>query len=389
MESFIIQGPTMIDHRSVWNNGYIYVKHGKIADVGKDLTSQQLKGVKRYRLDESSVLLPGFIDLHIHGGYGMDVMDGTDEVFTRLGKRLPEEGTTSYVATTMTSSAEQISRVLHKAATYEEESRAATLLGVHLEGPFLSESKRGAQPFAHLQLPSITLYETFQRLAQGKIKIVTLAPELTGAAQLHRQLQQENVRTSIGHSNATYEDVLAFLELEKGEVNVTHLFNGMSGFHHREPGVVGAALSHERLMSELIVDGHHVHEGAVRGAYRAIGPKQLILITDAMRAKGMSDGSYELGGQRVVVSNGQARLEDGTLAGSVLKMNDVVDKMRSITGATWQEIVRMTSYNAAKSLQMTTTKGSLAKNCDADFVIYQNDQLSETWCGGYQVYKRC
>ncbi|GAJ98882.1 N-acetylglucosamine-6-phosphate deacetylase [Geomicrobium sp. JCM 19055] len=332
MESFIIHGPTIIDHRSAWSNGYIYVKQGKIADVGQDLTSKQFKGVERYHLDESSFLLPGFIDLHIHGGYGVDVMDGTDEVYARLGKRLPEEGTTSYVATTITSSVEQTSRALHKAATHKEENGAATMLGVHLEGPFLSESKRGAQPIVHLQLPSVPQYETFQRFAQGKIKIVTLAPELAGATELQKQLQKEGVRTSIGHSNATYDDVLTFLEQEECDANVTHLFNGMSGFHHREPGVVGTALSHDRLLSELIVDGHHVHEGAIRGAYRAIGAKQLILITDAMRAKGLGDGSYELGGQRVIVSNGQARLEDGTLAGSVLKMNDAVDKMRSITG---------------------------------------------------------
>ena len=236
-----------------------------------------------------------------------------------------------------------------------------------LEGPFISEKKAGAQPVESIMKPDLQLFLQWQEIALDSIKLVTIAPELEGSLEVIRYLSQHGVIASIGHSDATYEEVVK--GIEAGASHATHLFNGMRGLHHREPGVVGAALLHDEVSVELIVDGIHVRPELVKLTYRQKGREKIILITDAMRAKCLEDGMYELGGQKVTVQNGRATLQDGTLAGSVLKMMDAVRNTMKFTGCSIEDVLYMTSVNPAKKLHMFDRKGSLVRGKDADIVV--------------------
>lgn len=228
------------------------------------------------------------------------------------------------------------------------------MLGVHLEGPFINSIRAGAQPLEHIYSPCLDTFQQFQLASGNHIKIVTMAPEMPNGYLLVKKLSESGIIASIGHSDALYEEMI--LAMEAGAKHVTHLYNGMRGSHHREPGVVGASLAHPELMLELIADGIHVHPAVIKATYLAKGANGLILITDAMRAKWLEDGEYELGGQRVFVKNNTARLQDGTLAGSVIKMNVAVTNMMDFTGCTLQEAIRMASINPARQLKLGSSK---------------------------------
>ncbi|MFB1081881.1 N-acetylglucosamine-6-phosphate deacetylase [Jeotgalibacillus sp. JSM ZJ347] len=333
-------------------------------------------------------LLPGFIDPHIHGAGGADVMDATPEALQTMARTLVKEGVTSYLATTMTQTGETVLNVLRNTAEYmKNPSAGAELLGVHLEGPFLSPEKAGAQNPGLMLDPEIELFNQFQEAARGNIKVVTAAPERTNGLTFIKEIAKRGVTVSIGHSNATYDE---FKEaIKAGASQVTHLYNQMSPFHHRDPGVTGGALLKKELKAEIIADFVHSHPEAVRLAWREKGADGLILITDAMRAKGLSDGVYDLGGQQVTVQGAEARLDDGTLAGSVLTMEQAVKHMMSLTDMTMEDLEKITSANAARQLGIWERKGSIEPGKDADFVVL--DELYNvvmTICRGEIVFQK-
>ncbi|TGA99753.1 N-acetylglucosamine-6-phosphate deacetylase [Sporolactobacillus shoreae] len=373
------------DHEWI-NNGSLAFENGKIVTVGQALDQSSNEMI---HFPEKYKCIPGMIDMHIHGANGADTMDATPEALSTIASALPKEATTSFLATTITQSEEAIEAALKNAEEVigKQKPGEAEIVGVHLEGPFISKDKAGAQPLEYISVADIHRFDEWQKLSGGHIKEVTLAPEIEGGLPLIRHLADQNVVASIGHSNGTGEDVIR--AVDAGATQVTHVYNGMRGMHHREPGILGGALLHHELYNELICDGIHVCQGMVNLAYKLKGSDRMILITDAMRAKCLKNGTYDLGGQEVLVKDGLAVLASGTIAGSVLKMDQAIRNILDFTDATLEDIVQMGAVNPARQCGIFDRKGSLEAGKDADFIILdEEDQLVMTVCRGIIAYQR-
>ncbi|MFA1736323.1 N-acetylglucosamine-6-phosphate deacetylase [Lysinibacillus fusiformis] len=366
--SLIIRNITVVNASGRDEQMDVWMKDGKIAQVTQHIEAQGIE-----QLDGSGkFLLPGFIDMHIHGSAQMDTMDASDEGLHIMAKSLLKEGTTSFLATTMTQSFDNIERAIANVAQFQPKSDEAEVLGLHIEGPFVSKQRAGAQPLDYIVQPDLEVITKWQALSGQKIKQITLAPEEPNGMTAVQSLSENGIIVSIGHSDATYEQMQEAVQL--GASQGTHLYNQMRPFHHRDPGVVGGVLLLDAIKAELIVDFIHMHEGAVEMAYRLKGADGIILITDAMRAKGMPYGEYDLGGQLVHVTESGAHLSNGSLAGSILTMDQAVRNMHQITNCTLEELVKMSSYNAAQQLKLTN-KGQLIEGYDADAVIVDEHLL--------------
>ncbi|WP_010631270.1 N-acetylglucosamine-6-phosphate deacetylase [Sporolactobacillus vineae] len=367
-------------------NGTLTFDHGKIVGVGHSL---EQPGDKVIQFPAGYKCIPGMIDMHIHGANAADTMDATHEALSTIASVLPEEATTSFLATTITQSEEAIQAALKNAAEVigHQKPGEAEILGVHLEGPFISKEKCGAQPEEYISDADTERFDNWQKLSGNHIREVTLAPEIKGGMELIRHLAAQGVVASIGHSNGYDEDVIR--AIDAGATQVTHVYNGMRGMHHREPGILGGALLHHGLYTELICDGKHVCQGMVNLAYKLKGSDRMILITDAMRAKCLKNGTYDLGGQEVHVKDGLAVLSSGTIAGSVLKMDQAFRNMLAFTDATIEDIVQMGAINPALQCNVFDRKGSLEIGKDADFIVLdKNNQLALTVCRGEIAYQR-
>lgn len=387
MSLFIINAMIYADSQKV--HGFLQVDDGQITTIGSMDELPSLSKHEVIRLTPEHQVVPGMIDVHIHGVNGVDVMDATPEAIQTMAKTLPQEGTTSFLATTITQSQEKIEQALANVANYMKHSTrgAASCLGIHLEGPFISKKRAGAQPHQYILPPDMDLFRKWQKIADGNIRLITMAPEETDGLAFAKYLRDAGAIISIGHSNATYHQVVQ--AIQHGVSHVTHLFNGMTGIHHRDPGVAGAALLRDELMVELIADGIHVCPEMIALSYDQITSDRLILITDSMRAKCLREGRYELGGQEVEVSGSEARLADGTLAGSILKMKDAWKMMKENIGASTEQCIQMTSQNAAKELGIDDQKGSIDVGKDADLVVFNSeDEIELTICQGIIAYKR-
>ncbi|MDV2685549.1 N-acetylglucosamine-6-phosphate deacetylase [Alkalihalophilus lindianensis] len=387
--NLVITDVVIYEETQKLDNGFIRISEGKIVEVGSmDLFKQNESDTVLAFSSECS-LLPGFIDLHIHGANGSDIMDNSVDALKSIAEFLPKEGTTSFLATTITQSDELIESALKQAAAFVEmegQTPHADMIGIHLEGPFISNKRAGAQPIMHIKDPDIDLFLTWQNQSGHLIKLVTMAPEQKNGLTFLEEVQKRGVVTSIGHSDATYAEVQE--AINKGLTHVTHLYNGMRGLHHREPGVAGATLSHSELVAEMIVDGVHIHPSVVNSTFKAKGANELILITDAMRAKGLGEGDYDLGGQQVSVVDGKALLEDGTLAGSILTMDEAVRNMMKYTGCSLRDIAKMTAENPAKQLGIWNKVGSIAVGKMADLVLLdENHKVVLTICKGKIAYE--
>jgi len=333
-------------------------------------------------------IVPGFIDVHVHGGGGADTMDGSVDAISRIARTHCRYGTTSFLPTTMTVAKECIESSL---AAVKEASikgtKGAQILGIHLEGPFINEMMKGAQNSKYIAVPDVALMKDFYKASGKLIKIVTLAPELQGSRELICWLFKNNIVASAGHTNAVYEEIED--AIKSGLAHVTHTFNAMTGLHHRKPGVAGAALAFPELAAELIADGIHVHPAVMRIIVNAKGKDKVILITDAIRATGLPPGRYDLGGQEVIASKTKAMLKDGTLAGSVLTMNMAVKNMIYKVGVSLEDAICMATYNPAKCIGIENTKGSITTGKDADIVILDKKfETQKTIVKGEIVYSK-
>jgi N-acetylglucosamine-6-phosphate deacetylase len=387
-QPILLNGAYIDEHGTYVENGFLFIKDGKIDYIGEKNPLPEEER-KTYVMEEGSVMLPGMIDVHIHGAAGADVMDGKEDVLNKMAKALPAEGTTSFLATTMTENIDYIKKALIQTASFIKGQKpgSAEIIGIHLEGPFISEKRAGAQPKKFIKQPNVDLFKELQQLSENQIKLVTLAPEAEGGHSLANYLKNTGCIASIGHSDSTFNEVKE--GIESGISHVTHLFNGMRGIHHRDPGVAGAALIQDELMVEMIVDGVHASPEMIKLAFHSTGADRTLLITDSMRAKGLGNGEYTLGGQHVTVKDDEARLEDGTLAGSILSMDNAVRNMLQYTGCSLSDIVKMTSVNAAKELKIFDRKGSLSKGKDADITVLSRDhQILMTFCRGELSYHR-
>jgi N-acetylglucosamine-6-phosphate deacetylase len=346
-------------------------------------------GAEEIKLPEGAIVLPGFVDQHVHGAGGSDGMDGTVEDLQTIATTLAKEGTTSFLVTTMTQSPENITKALSAVKEYREKnsSLGAKVVGVHLEGPFIAAAFKGAQPLEYVAAPDVKVFEEYNKASGDSIRIVTLAPEVSGADELIRYLAKKGIVASIGHTGAKSLDIRN--AIKAGATNVTHTYNAQSPLHHREIGTVGSALLYDELRTELIADGIHVSIPAMQLLAKCKPADKLVLITDAMRAKGLADGVSELGGQTVIVKNGEARLEDGTLAGSVLRMNNAVKNLVEKVGVAFLKAVDCATINPAKSLGIDKETGSIRVGKKADFVVLNKAyEVLYTIRDGKVIYSR-
>jgi len=338
-----------------------------------------------YTLKKEHRLTPGLIDLHIHGTHGNDVMDGDVQGLKLISQNLASEGVAGYLATTMTANKEKTELAIKSIRHAMSHQDGAAILGIHLEGPFISPKKLGAQNPEDTQTPDSVLIQQWHDLSGGAIKLVTLAPELPGALELIIILRQMNIVASIGHTNANYDQVCK--AISQGATYATHLFNAMNPMHHRDPGASGALLQSKQVMTELIVDGFHLHPFFVEMVFQLKGVEGILLITDSMRAKGLCDGVYELGGQKVHVEHGKALLSPDVLAGSTTSLLAAVKKMAEYSKCTLAQAFFMATHNPAKAVGLTH-KGSIKIGYDADFVLFDEQlQVMMTMRQGQTVYK--
>ena len=346
------------------------------------------KSAEVIELPENAIVLPGFIDQHIHGAGGSDGMDGTVEDIAVIANTVAAEGTTSFLVTTMTQSVENITKAMQAVKAYREadSKQGAKVVGIHLEGPFIAAAHKGAQPLEYVATPDVAVFDAYNQASGNAIKIVTLAPEVEGAETLIQHLSDIGVVPSIGHTGAKYADIVK--AIAAGAKDVTHTYNAQSALHHREIGTVGSAMLCEELNCELIADTIHVSVPAMKLLIKNKAADKLTLITDAMRAKGIPDGVSELGGQVVYVKNGEARLEDGTLAGSVLRMNRAIQNVVEKVGVPFTQAVDYATINPAKTLGIDNEAGSIKVGKNADFVVLNDSyDVLMTVRGGEIIYK--
>lgn len=360
----------------------IGIENGRIAYIGNEENIEPI-------FETDGIVVPGFIDEHIHGAGGADAMDGTVEALQTISEFLAREGTTGFLATTMTQSPENITNALKAVKKVREkgEYKGAEVLGVHLEGPFISPKHVGAQPLEYVATPDAELFDKYNEASGNSIKIVTLAPEVEGGLALVKHLSNIGVVASVGHTGGKYADVVN--AVAAGATNVTHTYNAQTGLHHREAGVVGAAMLLDELNCEMICDTIHVSVPAIKLVIKNKPHDKYTLITDAMRAKGMPDGKSELGGQDVFVNNGEARLADGTLAGSVLKMNVAVKNLVEKAGVSFTDAIDFATYNPAKNIGVLNERGTIEVGKRADLTVLNSDfEVLYTLVNGKIVYKK-
>jgi len=366
MTDHVLTGPLVYSEQGILKDTVVSIHRGRIHDIVK---KEHCHAKPTLTFPSHYHLVPGFIDCHLHGANNADVMDGSFEAYHCIARALVAEGTTGYLATTLTAPLQDIEKTILTAASIIKEGvpQGAKLLGIHLEGPFISPKKIGAQRSDYILAPNIALFDQWQAISQQAIKLVTLAPDLPNGLEFIRALREREVIVSIGHTDATYSQAMD--AIQAGANYATHLFNAMRAIHQREPGVVMAALLNESVMTEVIADGIHLHPAILQCILRLKQKEKMILVTDAIRAKCLAEGVYDLGGHAVTVKDNQATLADGTLAGSVLKMPTAIQNMLRFTGCSLWDAVCMASHNPATVLGIFDQTGSIATGKAADLVV--------------------
>lgn len=312
-------------------------------------------------------LVPGFIDVHTHGALGYDGTDVEAEDIPAMAAHYASHGVTSFLFTTMTAARDTLKLAMSRVKGYERQGAQAKIAGVHLEGPFLSYKKRGAQAAFNLQAPNIEMFHELNEISGGKLRIITVAPEIDGALDFIREASKV-CTVSLGHSTADYEQAMA--GFEAGATHVTHLFNGMEALHHRKPGLVGAAFMAGANV-ELICDGLHIHPAVIMGMHKMFGDR-LIIISDSLRCAGLSDGHYDLAGQEIVVTDGKATLLDGTIAGSSSNLHEELKNVVSY-GMKLEDAIKAMTETPAKAIGEFDSIGSLDVGKAADMLLLDED----------------
>jgi len=350
----------------------LVIQGSKISGIGPRGKVDVPRGAREINARGRTVV-PGFVDVHIHGAGGHDVMEGTREALEIITATVAAHGTTSVVATTVTASEKEtlesvagIARFILDSSQYATRELSAEILGIHLEGPFISTARRGVHPAKWIAAPSTQLLQKLLAEARGTGQILTLAPELPGALELIEAARSAGLVISLGHTDATYEQAQA--AIEAGATHAAHVYNAMRPFSHRGTGVIGAVLTSPKVSAELIADGVHVDETAIRMLIELKTPERVILVSDGISATGMPDGKYQLGMFEVKVSGGVARNAEGKLAGSTLTLDSALRKIVSL-GVPLSSAIAMATANPARQIGLGTRKGVLAPGADADLVF--------------------
>ena len=341
-------------------------------------------------LPEGVYLAPGFLDEHIHGACGRDAMDGEPESILRIADALVQEGVTSFLPTTMTETIPAIEKsLLSIQEAKKKQTSGANIAGIHLEGPFISPTFKGAQAEINIQKPNPELLERFQKLSGGLIRIVTFAYEEDGGEEFLKACLRLHITPSLGHSNATGQEALA--SFDKGVTSVTHLYNAQSRFHHRDVGIVGATLLRDGVKAEIIADFHHSSKEAIALLCKTKRKEDIVLISDSTEAKGLGEGAKaKLGSQEIHVQNGLALLENGTIAGSILRIDDALRNVSSVAkGYSYSDIVNLATLNPAKNLGLDERLGSIAIGKEPSFALLDSSfHVLATIVNGTVAYRK-
>jgi len=391
----ILKNARIISIDKIISNGWIAIKDKKIFQINStkynnDFSQSQVIDC------QGKTIIPGFIDLHVHGGYGYSLMDNNILSITNFAKNVTKEGVTKFCYATVTASKTEIDQILTTFGQYmaseNHVNNKAKIIGAYLEGPFISSLQKGAHDPSLIHLPEISWVQHWNKLSNNNVKFIVYAPEVDlnfndQAKSFTTALINNQIIPTIGHSNGTFQVVKQ--AVSQGLKHVTHLYNGMSPYLHRQPGVVPAALYYDQLVTELICDGIHVDWDILVLTYKIKGADRICLITDAMSAKGLPDGNYLLGKLPVIKKNDRVTLkESGTLAGSITTMITGFKNLLKITNNNWQDCVKMTSYNSAKQVGIAQETGNIACNLWADLVVLdENNDIFLTICEGNIVYE--
>lgn len=363
MKKCIVNGKVILHNAIVHKN--VFIENERIIEIS-DRQPNDEENIDAQGLYVS----PGFVDVHTHGRGGSDTMYPTFEDLNTISKTTLTTGVTSFLPTTMTMPVEDLTKAIENVALYRDKVEGTRILGIHLEGPFLNKKYKGAQPEECMILPTQENYLSFVKNHTDLIKKITIAPELEHSIEFIDYMKKENVVVSLGHTNATYEE--AQKAIDAGATSGTHTYNAMTPLTHRAPGVVGAIMTNDSVYAELILDGIHVSFPAAQVLLRSKGKDKLILITDSMEAAGLDNGKYRLGTHDVYVKDGEARLIDGTLAGSILAMNVAVKNAYQHLGLTLNEAVNLASYNPARSIHEDLI-GEIKEGAYADIIFFDEN----------------
>ena len=374
----------------IFKNGLLFTKNGwrlggfEVTEDGKFggfyFDAQPQDGIDL----EGKKVIPGLIDVHIHGAMGADFSDGDPEGLRNMARYLLKEGITSFTPASMTLPYEILESAFKtgKALADENPADCARIMGVHMEGPYFSEKKKGAQNGAYLKTPDLEGFKALYQACEGFVRIVDVAPELPGAVEFVKGAK-ELCTVSIAHTDSDYDHAKA--AVDAGVTHLTHLYNAMPGIHHRTPGVIPAAAENEAVRAELICDGIHIHPASVRLAFQLFGGDRMILISDALRCCGMPNGQYELGGQTVYLEGGVGRLADGTIAGAVTNLFEGMRRCISF-GIQETDAIRAATINPAKAIGADDVIGSIEPGKYADFVVCSKDYSEKrVFRGGIEV----
>lgn len=377
----LITGGTIITPHQTLANYTVFIEKGTIvalrpSDAGVEQGTHVIDATGMW-------VAPGLIDIHVHGSAGHDTMDATPEAIHGMARFFAQHGVTAYLPTTITATLERTQAAIACVKGCPQPQDGAQHLGIHLEGPYLNPEHKGAQPPEYLRDPDPNEFEAW--LQTGVVRLITIAPECDGALNLIERGVHAGIEFAAGHSGATYEQMIQ--AADHGLRQATHTFNGMLGLHHREPGTVGAVLADDRIYAQVIADGIHLHPAVVKILVRAKGVERTILITDAIRAAGLADGDYELGGQIIAVREGIARTAAGSLAGSTLTMDTALRNVIRYTGLSLGEALQMATSTPAEAMGWSGRKGVIAPGADADLILLDADlNVRLTMIGGQVVY---
>jgi N-acetylglucosamine-6-phosphate deacetylase len=388
MSTTLIHAGRALTPTSEINDAGILIRDDVIEAIGPRSGLSLPAGATELNATEKTAI-PGFIDIHIHGAGGRDMMEGDEDALAVVTRKVAEFGTTSLLATTVTAAPDATIRATAGISLYITQQHAAKesraeVLGIHFEGPFISKERRGVHPVEWIQAPSADLLNRFLQAAEGKARLITIAPEVLGATPCIEAARKAGLVVSVGHTDANYEQTR--FAIAHGARSATHTYNAMRPFTHRDPGVIGAVLTSPEINAELIADGVHVEEGAMKLLLRAKGYERVTLVSDGLSATGMPDGKYMLGGFEVTVTNGVCRNAAGILAGSTLTLDRALRNIVNL-GVPLADAVRMLTLNPATLLGIEFKKGSLRVGADADVLLLdQSLRVSDVWARGLSVH---
>ena len=382
MKTYIKNGKIIIQGGEVKNNTLL-IENNMIVDI---IDGKYSAGEKDKVIDARGLWVsPGLIDIHTHGAIGNGAMDATVDAIHTMAKYYASHGVTSYLPTTWSASKEVIQKAIDNIKTCPQPRDGSRHLGVHIEGPYLDVDNRGAQLKSLIRLPDMEEYDKW--MDTGIVRLITIAPEVEGAIEFIDKAVKCGVEFSIGHSGATYEQVIN--AADHGVKQATHLYNGMVGLHHRAPGTAGGILMEDRIYAQIIADGVHVHPVMINLALRAKSIDRIILITDSIRGTGLPDGEYDQHGQRFTVKDGVARTPEGGLSGSTLTLDQAVRNMVKFTNLPFNDVVQMATSVPAEAMGWSYKRGVIKPGADADLAFFNDELMVEkTIVLGREVYSK-